>query len=498
MMLSHWQQAQAPETDYAFARFNRRSAAVKYAPEEYEALVAPNDAVSGWTREESDMLFRLCAEYDLRWYIIEDRWPLPKPRSVIEMKARYYNIAKLVVQTRRSKKASKAVAAAAAAYAVASAAAASSEQAGDGGAHGARSDAAGELDPDALNAVLGTVEESTATVSAKAIAQTENALLDYAYDEAYDIKRNKQLQVLFSRSLAEEKEEARLISEVRRIDVQLRRLQKDQPRVVSSTKRKGKANKGPPALHQFPPTLVDKIINNPAALEKEAKAKKPGVYLRSAEFLTPLSSTGIGPRLQGKMDDVLNELSVPLRPVPTVQVCQAYTKLRQDVLKLLALQSKLIEQRKLVHKLQGLSPALAGGAPAPRSSGSNTKAARANKRKSASSAAAAAAAATTGVGAGGSLAGASAPTAAQTLVPAPGQTTAGQPGASSAGAASAQGGESTADAPARTSRRKRQPSQVVAEELAGSGIKIEPGKRKAINAGAASGARSKKSKTSTS
>mmetsp|Transcript_20601 Transcript_20601/g.36924 ORF Transcript_20601/g.36924 Transcript_20601/m.36924 type:complete len:543 (-) Transcript_20601:454-2082(-) len=455
LQLHHWQREAAEESDYAFARFNRRSATVSYSPEEYEALVAPTEDVSGWTREETNTLFRLCAEYDLRWHVIEDRWPLPKSRSVIEMKARYYTVAKLVVQTRRSKKASKAVAAAAA-YAVAAAAAAAADSAETGKTNVERP----ELSAEALDAVMGRVEESTATVSAKAIAQTENALLEYTYDEAYDIKRYKQLQVLFSRTLEDEKEEISLINEVRRIDTQLRRLQKDQPRITTSSKRKNKI-KGPPMLHQFPPTLVDKLLNNPAALEKETKNKKPGVYLRSEEFLTPLSSTGIGPRLQSKMDDVLNELNVPLRPVPTIAVCQAYNKIRQDILKLLALQSKLHEQNSLARKLQGLSTA-------PRASSS--KAARNNKRKSSVTASSTA-----------SLPSPSPPasSAYPESVPPPAATT-----------------PTPSDAPARTSGRKRQPSQVVAEEMASaSSVKSEPGKRKSTS-GSVAGARNKKSKTS--
>ena len=48
----------------------------------------------------------------------------------------------------------------------------------------------------------------------------------------------------------------------------------------------------------------------------------------------------------GKITKVLNELSVPLRPLPTQRVCDAYDKLRQDI-------AKLLTARKYYHNKNG-------------------------------------------------------------------------------------------------------------------------------------------------
>jgi len=38
----------------------------------------------GWTKEETDYLFRVVGEYDLRWYVIHDRYNYPDgtPRTI--------------------------------------------------------------------------------------------------------------------------------------------------------------------------------------------------------------------------------------------------------------------------------------------------------------------------------------------------------------------------------------------------------------------------------
>jgi DNA methyltransferase 1-associated protein 1 len=43
----------------------------------------------GWSREETDNLFDLCEQFDLRFIIIADRFT--PPRTVEELKGRYYS-----------------------------------------------------------------------------------------------------------------------------------------------------------------------------------------------------------------------------------------------------------------------------------------------------------------------------------------------------------------------------------------------------------------------
>jgi hypothetical protein len=53
-----------------------------------------------WSREETDHLFDLCKTYDLRFYIVHDRWNsgMYKPRTIDELKDRYYKVAGILQQ----------------------------------------------------------------------------------------------------------------------------------------------------------------------------------------------------------------------------------------------------------------------------------------------------------------------------------------------------------------------------------------------------------------
>lgn len=45
-----------------------------------------------WTRAETDMLLDLAKRFDLRFTIMCDRWNRDKPRTVEDIKERYYEI----------------------------------------------------------------------------------------------------------------------------------------------------------------------------------------------------------------------------------------------------------------------------------------------------------------------------------------------------------------------------------------------------------------------
>ena len=68
-----------------------------YNDEEYENLLQFDEE---WTREETDHLFDLLQRFDLRFLIAKDRWEREKPRTVEEMKSRYYAVARRLVEAR--------------------------------------------------------------------------------------------------------------------------------------------------------------------------------------------------------------------------------------------------------------------------------------------------------------------------------------------------------------------------------------------------------------
>lgn len=58
--------------EYSFARYNTTTNVYSYSSDEYVSHL--RDESGNWSREETDYLFGLCHRYDLRWFVIKDRW----------------------------------------------------------------------------------------------------------------------------------------------------------------------------------------------------------------------------------------------------------------------------------------------------------------------------------------------------------------------------------------------------------------------------------------
>ncbi|KAK2056559.1 SWR1-complex protein 4 [Colletotrichum caudatum] len=104
------QVASKPE-DSMFAKFNVEVDVPQYSEDQYQTNLQSDD----WTKEETDYLLSLVRDFDLRWPIIWDRYdyvpeaingeasadgdeskaiiPVPKPRTMEDLKARYYEVA---------------------------------------------------------------------------------------------------------------------------------------------------------------------------------------------------------------------------------------------------------------------------------------------------------------------------------------------------------------------------------------------------------------------
>ncbi|KAK4142099.1 uncharacterized protein C8A04DRAFT_13577 [Dichotomopilus funicola] len=101
---------EGPKTkDSEFAKFNVRVSVPQYNEDQYRTNLQSVE----WTKEETDYLLELATDFDLRWAIIWDRYdfvpkppqgedadgagtavvPAPKPRTMEDLKARYYEVA---------------------------------------------------------------------------------------------------------------------------------------------------------------------------------------------------------------------------------------------------------------------------------------------------------------------------------------------------------------------------------------------------------------------
>lgn len=102
--------------DSTFAKFNVRVNVSKYDDEQYKAHLQDED----WSKDETDYLMRLAEEYDLRWPVMWDRYeyeplmpdvdgdggtviPVPKIRTMEDMKARYYKVAAAIITVHNPK-----------------------------------------------------------------------------------------------------------------------------------------------------------------------------------------------------------------------------------------------------------------------------------------------------------------------------------------------------------------------------------------------------------
>ncbi|KAJ2974129.1 hypothetical protein NUW58_g8756 [Xylaria curta] len=100
--------------DSGFAKFNVQVNVPQYSDGQYNSNLANDD----WTKDETDYLFGLARDFDLRWPLIWDRYdyqelpehvkeekdadgidpdtamiPVPKPRTMEDLKKRYYEVA---------------------------------------------------------------------------------------------------------------------------------------------------------------------------------------------------------------------------------------------------------------------------------------------------------------------------------------------------------------------------------------------------------------------
>ncbi|KIJ57071.1 hypothetical protein M422DRAFT_57555 [Sphaerobolus stellatus SS14] len=104
LKLGHWEKIKAEQpVDYPFAKYNTSTNVYSYTAEEYETLLKDDE----WTKEETDYLFSLVKEYDMRWYVIFDRYEFPAgegeavvERQLEDLKARYYSVCRKLIRSR--------------------------------------------------------------------------------------------------------------------------------------------------------------------------------------------------------------------------------------------------------------------------------------------------------------------------------------------------------------------------------------------------------------
>ncbi|KAI9594938.1 hypothetical protein BDF19DRAFT_442871 [Syncephalis fuscata] len=123
LVLYHWVNEADESTDRSFAGFNNVVDVVEYNDDEYDRFLSGNetkaftstdtqfylDLDTDWSKPETDYLFSLCRQFDLRFLIIADRYnyiegpdALPPPERTLEdIKERYYTVARRILKAQR-------------------------------------------------------------------------------------------------------------------------------------------------------------------------------------------------------------------------------------------------------------------------------------------------------------------------------------------------------------------------------------------------------------
>jgi len=99
LKLTHWHKDKNKNEIYSFAKINQKISLVKFDDNEYERLL--KDLNDDWTKEETEYLWKLCEQFDLRFIVIHDRYDKKYQRTVEDLKDRYYSCSKKILEDKK-------------------------------------------------------------------------------------------------------------------------------------------------------------------------------------------------------------------------------------------------------------------------------------------------------------------------------------------------------------------------------------------------------------
>ena len=98
-MLHHWSKVKEKDEEYAFIKFNKKLETYhNYTDQEYRDVIQPlpvpvteegEPKRVRWSRPDTDLLFRLCEQFQLRFVIIADRFNFEKVNEAKKAEERW-------------------------------------------------------------------------------------------------------------------------------------------------------------------------------------------------------------------------------------------------------------------------------------------------------------------------------------------------------------------------------------------------------------------------
>ncbi|KAL6610570.1 hypothetical protein ACP70R_040539 [Stipagrostis hirtigluma subsp. patula] len=170
-----------------------------------------------------------------------------------------------------------------------------------------------------------------------------NPLVKEIYDAAHETERKRALSALLSQTKQQEKKDAEILAEAKRI-MESRAATKnaDEAGVPSSSDNAMVPVEGVSPLSTTNPSLPHPYTAASSSIPNSLRTLR--VYLRTyaLDQMVQAASASAGLRMIKRVDQTLQDLGVNLKPkVPTKAVCAEHLELRNEILTLLNLQKQL-------------------------------------------------------------------------------------------------------------------------------------------------------------
>lgn len=263
-----------PTGDYPFAKYNKSVDVIKYTDEEYENYLTDPK----WTKEETDTLFELCERFDLRFILIADRFP--SPRTVEELKDRYYSVSRAILIAR---------------------------------------------------------SPSSAEVSG-------HPLIKELYNAKQETERKRALSMVLSQTKQQERKDAEVLAEAKRIQESRMLAKGAEEPELPSALDVGTEHADRTVLPGSMSPVAAASTAATDDTTTSANLRMLRVYLRTygLDQMVQAASASAGLRTIKRVEQTLQDLGVNLKPkVPTKAVCAEHLELRKEILTLLNLQKQL-------------------------------------------------------------------------------------------------------------------------------------------------------------
>jgi len=286
LQLFHYRRITDEKKEYPFAKFGKAQNHVTYTDEEYNLYLC--DESGKWSREETDHLFDLSRLFDQRFVVMVDRYDKEKypNRCMEDLKERYYDVVRKLIEARTP----------------------SGQEAKD---------------------------------------------VPPPYDAQHEKNRKEQLIKLFNRTPEQVEEEEMLVAELKKIEMRKKDREKksqDIHKLINAAENKPSIATGQEPISSILQDSINPIIKKDKRPGKKNKKKKAevdpkvakdqsgirfpdlkgsGVFLRSSKLKMPPS---VGNKKSKAVEQLLEELSVDIIPMPTEDICISFNELRNQLL----------------------------------------------------------------------------------------------------------------------------------------------------------------------